>query len=181
MFSERYVRAVRSSNLRDDAHHTSTEALFAAAMASKTGAGLGALLSRVKYADGTLAEAFAAGSTNLARLLAIWMTCVAEKGHQRVWLPARTAWDAQAQQALYRRVAMGSLAYWIDNRCGECRGAGVLSTRRLCPSCKGTGRAEVAANVPRLEREKILDMVSELEGMVQAHNARAAQYMRRRA
>jgi hypothetical protein len=180
MFAERYARSLQSSDLRDDEHHTSTEALFAAAIASKTGTGLGALLSRVKYANGTPREAFQAGSNNLALLLRVWMDAVAEKGRERNWLPARTAWDAQAQHALYRRVAMGSLAYWIDSRCGECGGPGQMANRRLCPSCKGTGRAEIAPTAPRLERELIADMVSELEGMVQAHNARAAKILRRR-
>jgi hypothetical protein len=180
MFAEKYVRSLQSSDLRDDAHHTSTEALFASAQASKVGAGLGALLSRVKYADGTPREAFAAGSNNLAQLLKIWTQTVAAKGRQRNWLPARTEWDLQAQQALFQQVAAGSLAYWIDGRCGECHGAGVMKTRMLCPACKGTGKAEIAPGAPRLVRERIIDMVSELEGMVQAHNSRAAAYLRRR-
>jgi hypothetical protein len=181
MFAERYARSLQSSDLRDDSQHTATEALFAAAIAGKTGAGLGALLSRVKYADGTPRQAFEAGSNNLARLLAIWLQCVTAKGKQRNWLPARTEWDAVAQQALFRRVAMGSLAYWIDSRCGTCHGTGQHTNRRLCGACKGCGRDAVAPTAPRLERELIADMVSELEGMVQAHNARAAGIMRRRA
>lgn len=180
MFAERYARSLTSSDLRDDEHHTSTEALFAAAIASKTGAGLGALLSRVKYADGTPRKAFEAGSNNLARLLRIWMDAVAEKGRERDWLPAHTAWEADAQQALYRQVAMGSLAYWIDSRCSECCGAGQSSTRQLCSACRGSGRAEIAPGAQRLVRDLIADMVSELEGMVQAHNARASKIMRRR-
>jgi hypothetical protein len=181
MFAERYARSLQSSDLRDDSQHTSTEALFAAAIASKTGSGLGALLARVKYGDGTPQEAFAAGSNNLARLLAIWLQCVTDKGTRRNWLPARTEWDALARQALFRRVAMGSLAYWIDNRCNACHGAGQLPNRRLCGGCKGNGRAELSTTIPRLERELIADMVSELEGMVQAHNDRASRIMRRRA
>jgi hypothetical protein len=180
-FDRKYVRSLQSSDLRDDAHHLATEALFAAAMASRTGAGMGALLARVKYADGSLTRAFAAGSPNLARLLTIWLAAVAEKGRSRGWFPLRTALDIEAAQMLYRRVAMASLAYWIDSRCGECHGAGVLrETRRLCPACKGSAKAAIAPQASRLEREKIADMVSELEGMVQAHNMRAAVYLRRR-
>lgn len=181
MFDERYVRAVRSSDLTDDAHHSSTEALFAAAQASKTGQGLGPLLARVKYADGTPRDAFAAGTNNLARLLKIWHAAVTAKGQQRNWLPARTEWDISAQHALYRRVALGSLSYWIDPRCQSCHGTGVTQTRRICPDCKGSTRAEIGKNAPRLERDKIADMVSELEGMLQAHNMRAARFLRRRA
>jgi hypothetical protein len=181
MFSDRYISALQSSDLRDDPHHTSTEALFAAAIASKTGAGLGALLSRVKFADGTPRQAFEAGSHNLVQLLKLWTGCVTQKGTERKWLPARTEWDAQAQHALFRRVAMGSLAYWLDSHCGECRGAGQQPNRRLCPICKGSGRAAIAPTAPRLERELIADMVSELEGMVLAHNTRAARFLRRQA
>jgi hypothetical protein len=181
MFDENYVRAVRSSDLRDDAHHTSTEALFAAAQASKTGTGLGPLLARVKYADGTLRDAFASGSHNLARLLAIWHALVSAKGRERAWLPASTEWDISAQHALYRRVALGSLSYWIDPRCPACHGTGVTTTRRLCPDCRGSKRAELPPSLSRLERDKIMDMVSELEGLLQAHNVRAAKYLRRRA
>lgn len=182
MFAERYVHSLQSSDLRDDPHHVSTEALFAAAIASKTGAGLGALLSRVKYADGTLSKAFAAGSPNLVRLLAVWQQCVQLKGERRKWtLPANSEWGVLAQQTLYRRVAMGSLAYWIDSRCGECRGAAQLSNRRLCPACKGSGRAVIAPDATRLEQELIADLVSELEGMVQAHDDRASRIMRRPA
>lgn len=180
MFVERYVRSLQSSDLRDDDQHTSTEALFAAAIASKSGHGLGALLSRVKYADGTPRQAFEAGSTNLVRLLALWQACVTEKGRARNWLPARTEWDIHAQHTLFRRVAMGSLAYWIDGRCQDCRGAGQMPNRRLCPDCRGTGRATIAPDAPRLERELIADMVSDLEGMVIAHNDRAQRVMRRR-
>lgn len=180
LFDDIYARSLQSSDLRDDAHHHATEALFAAAIASKTGAGLGALLSRVKYADGTQSRLFSPGSRNLAKLLAIWTAMVAEKGRSRGWVPTRTEWEVNAAQGLYRRVAMASLAYWIDSRCAECHGAGVMATRRLCPCCKGSGKTELAPQVGRLEREKIADMISELEGMLLAHNARAAVYMRRR-
>jgi hypothetical protein len=180
MFSERYVSALQSSDLRDDPHHVSTEALFAAAIASKTGAGLGALLSRVKYSDGTLSKDFQPGSNNLVRLLAIWQDCIRIKSGRRNWVPtAGSEWTIQAHETLYRRVAMGSLAHWIDGRCSECSGAGQTPNRRLCPACKGSGRAEIAPGATRLEQQLIADMVSDLEGMVQAHDARAAGIMRR--
>ena len=52
-FADRYLHAVNSSDLRDDEHHHATDALCAAALADTAGAGIGSLLSRVKYADGT--------------------------------------------------------------------------------------------------------------------------------
>lgn len=182
MFADRYVHSLQSSDLRDDAHHISTEALFAAAIASKTGEGLGPLLSRVKYADGTVRECFAPGTHNLGRLLALWQACVALKAERRKWLPAANSeWTVNAHHALLSKVAMGSLAYWIDGRCTECRGAGQTPARRLCPTCKGSGKGEIAPGATRIERELIEDMVSDLEGMVLAHDRRAGRLMRRTA
>lgn len=177
MFQEKYIRSLRSSDLRDDHYHCATEALFAAAIASKTGAGLGALLSRVKYADGTPREAFGPGSHNVARLLAIWHAMVTEKGKSRGWIKIRSEGDITAAHALYRKVAAVSLAYWIDSRCLECQGTGLTSTRRHCPVCHGMKKAELRAG--HFERQRTLDMVSELEGLLQAHNRRAAMYVRR--
>lgn len=182
MFVERYVHSLRSSDLRDDAHHLSTEALFAAAIASKAGEGLGPLLTRVKYADGTLRPEFAPGSNNLARLLTLWQACVELKAERRQWLqPATSEWAVNALHTLCRRVAMGSLAHWIDGRCQECKGAGQSANRRLCPACLGSGRAEIAPDATRIERELIADMVSDLEGMVLAHDRRAGRIMYRGA
>lgn len=180
MFAEQYARSLQSSDLRDDAHHTSTEALFAAAIASKTGTGLGALLSRVKYADGRLTDEFSRGSTNLAQLLRIWTDLVVAKGIGRAWIGVRSAWDMDAAQLMYRRIARASLAYWIDSRCLECNGAGVLATRRYCPACKGAGKTGLGEGIGGIERDRIMEMVGELEGLVRAHNARAAGIMRRR-
>lgn len=42
--------------------------------------------------------------------------------------------------------------------------------------CKGSGRGEIDGG--GFEREKALDMVSELEGLLQAHNARSAAILR---
>ncbi|MYM32229.1 hypothetical protein GTP58_28235 [Duganella sp. CY15W] len=52
-FADRYLHAVNSSDLRDDEHHHATDALCAAVLADTASAGIGGLLSRVKYADGT--------------------------------------------------------------------------------------------------------------------------------
>lgn len=178
MFAERYVASLGSSDLRDDDRHHSTEALIAAALADQTGLGLGSLLCRVKYADGTVNKLFEGNSANLALLLRIWLAEVTRKGRERKWIKMNTAWDAEAAVVLYRRVAAGSLAYWLDGKCNECKGAGVMQTRRTCGCCKGSGRAEIQCS-GGFERERIMDMVSELEGLVQSHSSRAASMLRR--
>jgi hypothetical protein len=176
-FAEKYVAAVNSSNLQDDAYHHQTEALIAAALADTSGGGLGALLSRVKYSDGTINKQFEGNPANLVRLLRIWHEAVKLKGVERRWIKSNTAWDQQAAHALYERVAYASLAHWLDGKCKACGGAGQTPERRLCTTCKGSGQAELPAG--GFEREKTLDMVSELEGLMQAHNSRASNRLRR--
>jgi hypothetical protein len=178
-FVEKYVASLNASSLLDDEHHHLTDALCAAALADSTGAGLGSLLSRVKYADGSVSKLFEGGAANLAQLLRIWTAAVIEKGRARKWVKEGTAWDAQAAQALYRRVAERSLAHWLDGKCKPCGGAGQTPARRLCTCCGGTGQAELEGG--GFERERTLDMVSELEALMQAHNARAAVLLRARA
>lgn len=179
-FVEKYVRALNSSDLRDDEHHSATHALTAAALADQSGGEvLGSLLARAKYADGVPHKTFEAGSANLAGLLRIWKAAVAEKGRSRGWLKPRTAWDVEAAYRLYDTVAEASLAHWLDGRCGQCGGSGSTQDRRICGSCKGTGKEEITGR--HLEAELIRDMVSELEGLFQAHSGRAAAKMRRAA
>lgn len=175
-FADRYLHSVNSSNLQDDEHHHATDALCAAALADSTGAGIGSLLSRVKYADGTQHKLFESGSANLAHLLRIWTARVIEKGRERKWVKIGNAWDGQAAEALYRRVAERSLVHWLDGKCASCSGSGNTPDRRICVPCKGTGKSEVGGQ--GFERERVLDMVSELEGLLQAHNARAGGMLR---
>ncbi len=175
-FADRYLHAVNASNLQDDEHHHATDALCAAALADTTGAGIGSLLSRVKYADGTQHKLFESGSANLAGLLRIWTARVIEKGRERKWVKIGNAWDGQAAEALYRRVAERSLAHWLDGKCASCSGSGNTADRRICVLCKGTGKSEVGGQ--GFERERVLDMVSELEGLLQAHNGRAGSMLR---
>lgn len=77
-FVEKYVASLNASSLLDDAQHHQTDALAAAALADGTGAGpgLGSLLSRVKYADGSVNKLFEGGTANLAELLRIWTAAV---------------------------------------------------------------------------------------------------------
>lgn len=175
-FADRYLHAVNSSDLRDDEHHHATDALCAAALADTAGAGIGSLLSRVKYADGTQHKLFESGSANLAQLVRIWTARVIEKGRERKWVKIGNAWDGQAAEALYRRVAERSLAHWLDGKCAACSGSGNTPDRRICTSCKGTGTREVGGQ--GFERERVLDMVSELEGLLQSHNSRSAVLLR---
>ena len=74
-------------------------------------------------------------------------------------------------------MAHASLAYWMDSRCPDCTGSGVTIHRRVCPTCNGSTKAALPKG--GLEREKVLDLVSEMEGLFQSHNGRAAAYLRR--
>lgn len=174
-FVEKYVASLNASSLLDDAQHHQTDALVAAALADGTGAGLGSLLSRVKYADGSVNKLFEGGTANLAQLLRIWTAAVVEKGRARKWVKEGTAWDAQAAQALYHRVAQRSLAHWLDGTCKPCGGTG-QQARRLCICCGGTGQAAIEGG--GFEVERVKDMISEIEGLMHAHNARASARMR---
>lgn len=174
-YADRFVMSLGASTLQDDAQHHAAEPLAAAALADLTGAGFGALLTRVKYADGSISKTFESGTQNLAQLLRIWTNRVTEKGRERKWVKEGTEWDVRAALTLYRRVAERSLAYWLDGKCCTCHGTGT-SSRMICQSCKGSGRGEIGGG--GFEREKALDMVSELEGLLQAHNARSAALLR---
>jgi hypothetical protein len=176
-FPDQYAWALNASTLQDDATHHATEPLFAAAVADINGAGLGALLSRVKFADGSISKVFESGTQNLAHLLRVWCALVAQKGADRKWIKVRAEWDVATAPAFYRRVAERSLAHWLDGKCKDCNGTGVTTERRICPACKGSGAEEITGN--GFEKSRVLDMVSELDGLLQAHNARAAARLRR--
>ncbi|RFP19175.1 hypothetical protein [Duganella sp. BJB475] len=176
-FADRYVFSLNASTLQDDEMHHATEPLFAAAVADNVGAGIGALLSRVKYADGSISKVFESGTQNLAHLVRVWSALVTQKGEERKWVKIRAEWDVAAATALYRRVAERSLAHWLDGKCKACNGTGVTAERRFCTTCKGSKQEEVGGQ--GFERDRVLDMVSELDGLLQAHNARAAARLRR--
>lgn len=179
MFVENYVHSLNSSDLRDDHHHHSTEALKASACADKgAGAVLGSLLCRVKFASGAQ-QTFESGTDEMAQLLRAWEGEVVKRGQERKWVRTNTAWDMQAAFKLYKRVAHLSLAHWLNPNCPICRGAKVTADRRTCTCCAGTGRAEIEGGFLEVERAK--DMVSELEGIFQAHSGRAGRLLRRAA
>ncbi|MGK5004560.1 hypothetical protein [Janthinobacterium sp. LB2P70] len=174
-FAEKYIASIGSSNLMDDAQHHQTDPLAAAALAGD----IGALLCRVKYADGTLNRMFEGNQQNLAQLLRIWTVEVIRRGQMRRWVPANTAWDAAAAQALYRRVAEKSLAHWLDSTCKGCSGTGVkaLLGNGICTSCKGSGAAAIHGTAG-LELERVKDMVSELSAIADSHSGRASGLLR---
>ncbi|KAF3997526.1 hypothetical protein [Glaciimonas immobilis] len=147
-FVDKYVSSLNSHNLMDDERHHATEALAASAFADSSVDGIGSLLARVKYADGTINKLFEGNNGNLAQLLRIWTKIVIEKGQARQWLKANTAWDMQAAFTLYHRVAESSLAIWLNGGTGDQAGG--------------------------LEKMRTLEMVNELEDMMQSHSARAA-------
>lgn len=172
-FAEKFIASLSSQNLRDDAVHHDLDVIAAAALAGD----MGALLCRVKYADGTVSRLFEGNAGNLAQLLRAWTAAVTHKGKARRWVKAHTAWDAQAANTLYRRVAETSLAHWLDSKCQICHGTGVVAADTLgapaiCKGCQGSGEAPITCS-GGFELERIKDMVSELEGIFQSHGARA--------
>jgi len=175
-FLNRYARSVNATDLRDDPHHHATESLGASGWATRQDR-FGALLARLKFADGTAKQQFESGARNLPPILREWETRVIEKGTQRKWLKANTAWDIDAALAMYRRVAHGSLAHWLDGRCIRCFGAGQTKDRRICEKCKGAGKVELPTG--GVERQHVLDMTSELEEIMVSYIRRAAANDRR--
>ena len=175
-FADRYVCSLNASTLQDDEEHHAAEPLFAAAVADMTGAGLGALLTRVKFADGSIRKTFESGTQNLAQLLRIWTTAVIEKGKDRRWVKTE---DVAIAHILYKRVAEASLAHWLDGHCKVCSGTGVaaLLGHRTCSTCKGTGAADITG-MRDYEKKLALDMVSELSALVDSHARRAGARLR---
>ncbi len=179
MFAHKYTRSLHSSDLRDDEFHHSPEALRASAYADKTGREIivGSLLCRVKFSAGSH-KTFGPDDANLAQLVKAWHTAVAEKGRARGWVKP-DPFVINLPEKFYERVAHVSLAYWIDSNCEHCNGTKVNHDRRTCPHCQGSGKAPIIAS--RFETGIVLDLVSELEGIFQAHSGRANSMLRRAA
>lgn len=180
-FAECYAKSVNSTNLMDDEFHFSPEALAASGHAryDDSQGDLGALLCRARYADGSQSKIFESGTRNLAPILRIWLAVVTQKGTDRKWVRISSDWDIKIAGDLYRRIAEASLAYWLDSRCQECKGAAQTPERRICDCCKGTGRGDFTTKTTTYERERIMDMVADLDGILSAYMQRAAAKMRR--
>jgi len=177
-FKKAYARSVNSSNLQDSERHYSCEPLAASGWASRDISGLGAILLRILWADGNSKMLFESGCRNFSEALRIWLPMVRNKGEHRKWhkggsTPRR---DAASAEALYVRVGQSALAYFLDDRCGVCEGAGVDSDRRTCIHCKGTGKAELLMKEP--DKGIALDLVSDLQEIVDSHSTRAVYAMR---
>ena len=180
MFAERYLNALSTSNLQDDNQHHQTEPLVAAALADLSGGSgelFGTMLLRAHIA-GVPRQPVESAARELAILLRIWTGEVARKGFDRKWLVIQAEWDIKAAYGRYAKIARMSLAHWLGGECGTCNGTKMVE-RRTCTHCTGTGREPIQGGA--LEREKIADMVSELEGLFQAHSARAGARMRKAA
>ncbi|ATD62513.1 MAG: hypothetical protein ACOH2S_27565 [Janthinobacterium svalbardensis] len=144
---QKYTRAIGSSNLRDDAHHHSTEVLAAAALCRD----LGTKLFRVKYAG---------DATSYASLLDAWREIVKTKAAHRTW-------PADVSPA---KVAKLSLDHWLNDVCPACtgrcyepvRGQATVLSDVSCKACAGTGTRAVQV------QHKLLHLV---EDMVEALHA----------
>ena len=144
----KYSRSVTSSNLKDDAHHHSTEALAAVALSSA----LGSNLFRVKYAN---------DATEYNSLLEKWREIVKKKSIIRSW----------PDDISTRKVARISLEYWLDDICRTCKGRGHLPIVDVdkvlsddpCPCCNGTTKKPIEAHNRIIDY--VTDMVKSLENM----------------
>ena len=146
---EKYTRAVTSSNLRDDEHHHSTEALAAVALCQTR---LASKLFRVKYA---------ADATSYVALVEEWTEIVTFKSLLRAW-PIEVS---------PKKIARLSLDHWLNDVCSICVGTGFQATPGHlgmlsdipCRVCKGTAKRPLQAKhnlMPFLS-----DMVESLEVM----------------
>jgi hypothetical protein len=189
-FAERYLNALNSSNLQDDEQHKQTEVLAAAALADLSGGSgvvFGSMLSRAKYADPVQHKTFESGNHNLAVLLKVWEQAVIEKGRARKWINIVHTWDFGILEGIAKKIAQHSLAHWLAGECTVCNGTKVVASR-ACAHCAETpGREPIRTyqtkdgRMSQLEVERIKDMISELEGLCQAHGARAGAKMRQAA
>lgn len=182
LFVEKYLQSLTASSLQDDALHGQTEALAAAALADMNGGSsdvFGSLLARAKYVDGVPRKIFESGNANLAVLLRAWTKVVTQKGKDRAWIKIKHEWDIAAAHGIYKKIALVSLAHWLGGECMACNGTRIAAGR-ACTHCAATpGREPIQGG--QLERERIADMVAELEGLYQAHGARAGAKMRKAA
>ena len=163
-FEDRYVSALASANLRDDARHAGAEALAAAALAER---GISGLLVRVR-ATGDHAS--------MEQLQAAWFARVVAIARARKWAKVNTPWAANSAFKLFRRIAESSLAVWLDDGCKVCNGNSVHHEDWDCAGCNRTGIALIPGG--DFERDRVKDMVSELRVIEDGHTQRAARLLR---
>lgn len=153
--AQRYVRAVGSSNLKNDELHFDTDVLAAAALSSK----FGGLLFRVKYFN---------DAASYKRLLDQWTWIVSAKAIRRNW----------PDNVDIKGVAFLSLQRWLNSVCPACTGRKnetIFNTPALsdkaCRVCDGTGEAPLRCS-PKI-RDFVLDMIEELTADERKAGARA--------
>ena len=180
-FADRYINALNSSNLKDDELHRQAEVLAAAALADLRGGSgnvFGSMLARAR-AEAVPRQAIEVSCRGLAVLLRVWKEAVFQKGQERKWLKVVQPWDLPALNGICNKIALHSLAHWLGGECSACNGT-KINTGRACTHCAATpGREPIQGGA--LERDRIADMVSELEGLYQSHAARAGAKMRKAA
>lgn len=182
LFVEKYLQSLTASSLQYDALHGQTGALAAAALGDRNGGSsdvFGSLLARAKYADGMPRKTFESGNANLAVLLRAWIKVVMQKGKDGTWIKIKHEWDIAAAHGIYKKIALVSLAHWLGGECTVCKGIRITAGR-ACAHCAATpGREPIQGG--HLERERIADMVCELEGLHQSHCARVSAKIRKLA
>lgn len=180
-FADLYLNALNASSLQDDELHRKTEPLVAAALADLSGGSgvvFGSMLARAKV-DALAHKTFEAGTQGLATLIRAWRQEVERRGRERKWVKIGSERDIQTAIALHKRVAEKSLAHWLDPNCKVCNGTKVVA-RQACKCCAGTGIEPIECT-SQFERERVKDMISDLEGIYQSHGARAGAKMRNAA
>jgi DnaJ-class molecular chaperone len=180
MFAERYLASLNTTDLRDDEQHRRTEALAAAALADLSGGSgniFGSMLARAKV-NAIAREEFGSGVEGLPALLRAWEGAVIRKGVDRKWIKIVHTWDIGILEGICKKIARVSLAHWLDGACEVCNGT-TVSSGRSCSHCDGTGREPVQGGA--LEIDRVKDMISDLEGIYQAHGGRAGAKMRQAA
>lgn len=137
--------------------------------------------------DSNAATCAMAGSEAAAfrSLYAAWCEIVAKKGADRRWIkPADWPKIGHLAPAMYRRVAEYSLAYYLDDVCKSCHGAGATSTKPLiiCKACGGSRKQSLATaaelKISAYEGRLVADMVSELFTLEQTHAGVASAKLR---
>ena len=156
-YTDRYLRALGASDPGRSARNGQADAAMAAAFAAaEEGSDIGALLVRVKYGGGLAGRPTDQGKAELGRQLRLLTEEVIRIGRARRWMSERTDWDAQAARKLYRTVAEHALAHWLD----------------------GQGGSAPAACTGGLVRERVRDMVGELDAIAERHLRLASRRLR---
>lgn len=163
MSLERYITAIKAKNLRDDRYHHACEPLAASAMTK----GIGHLLHRVKYGNDL---------SCLKQLINEWQDIVAKKAGLRNW----------PKELNTQTIALISIAHFMDDVCGTCKGSGevygvLLDGNKLgrgiakapCGPCCGSGKESVEHIVvpDKAMKKYVIDMIETLYQVSRDTNA----------